>query len=213
MSQTDTVIAPWPPAVTLERDGIRLEPLTFAHEAGLAAAAADGELWRLRVTSVPEPGATRRYLETALAQRAAGNRLAFAVIDLGANGGAGEVIGSTSYHDIVAEIRRVEIGYTWYAARNQRTRVNTLCKLMLMAHAFDTLGCGVVGWRTDVLNERSRAAIAKLGAREDGILRHHAPRRDGSVRDTVMFSMLASEWPAARERLEARLRHGGFRAA
>lgn len=196
----------WPPAVTLERDGIRLEPLTLAHEAGIAAAAADGELWNIRVTSVPEPQETRSYIETALKQRAEGSRLAFAVIDVAANDGKGKVIGSTSYHDIVANIRRVEIGWTWYAKSYQRSKVNTLCKLMLMQHAFETLGCAVVGWRASHMNFTSQRAIERLGAKRDGVLRHHAPIRDGKVRDTVMYSMLADEWPAAKEKLEGRLR-------
>ncbi len=197
--------AVWPPETTLERDGIRLEPLALRHEAGIAAAAADGELWNIRFTSVPEPQETRAYIETALKQRAEGIRLAFAVIDVGANGGKGKVIGSTSYHDIVPSIKRVEIGWTWYAKSYQRSQVNTLCKLMLMQHAFETLGCDVVGWRASHMNFASQRAIERLGAKRDGVLRHHAPIRDGKVRDTVMYSMLAAEWPAAKERLEARL--------
>ena len=195
----------WPPEVTLERGGIRLEPLTLAHEAGIAAAAADGELWNIRVTSVPEPQDTRSYIETALKQRAEGSRLAFAVIDVAANDGKGKVIGSTSYHDIVANIRRVEIGWTWYAKSYQRSKVNTLCKLMLMQHAFETLGCAVVGWRASHMNFASQRAIERLGAKRDGVIRHHLGIRDGKVRDTVMYSMLADEWPAAKAKLEERL--------
>ena len=191
----------WPPDITLERDGIRLEPLTLAHEADLRAAAADGELWTLRFTSVPEPQETRAYIETALKQRAEGNRLAFAVIDAASN----TVIGSSSYHDIVPAIKRVEIGWTWYAKSRQRTQVNTLCKLMLMQHAFETLQCAVVGWRVSHMNFASQRAVEKLGAKRDGVLRHHAPIRDGKVRDTVMYSMLVAEWPAAKATLEARL--------
>lgn len=193
--------APWPSDVTLERDGIRLEPLALAHEAGIAAAAADGELWSLRFTSVPEPQETRGYIETALKQRAEGNRLAFAVIDVATN----KVIGSSSYHDIVPAIKRVEIGWTWYAKSYQRSKVNTLCKLMLMQHAFETLGCDVVGWRASHMNFASQRAIERLGAKRDGVLRHHAPIRDGKVRDTVMYSMLAAEWPTAKTNLEAKL--------
>ncbi len=204
--------SPWPPEVILELDDIRLEPLTLAHEAGLAAAAADGELWNIRVTSVPEPQETRSYIETALKQRAEGNRLAFAVIDAAANDGNGKVIGSTSYHDIVANIKRVEIGWTWYAKSYQRSKVNTLCKLLLMQHAFETLGCAVVGWRASHMNIASQRAIERLGAKRDGVLRHHAPIRDGKVRDTVMYSMLAEEWPAAKEKLEAQLQRHGFAA-
>jgi N-acetyltransferase len=191
----------WPADVTLSRNGIRLERLTLAHEAGLRAAAADGALWQIRVTSVPEPDQTRAYIETALAQRAQGTRLAFAVIDIASE----TVIGSTSYHDMIAAVKRVEIGYTWYAKRFQRTQVNTTCKLLLMAHAFGTLRCPVVGWRTDNFNLASQRAIERLGAARDGVIRHHALRRDGSVRDTVMYSMLAADWPTCKEKFEARL--------
>ena len=191
----------WPPETTLELDGIRLEPLALTHEAGIVAAAADGELWNLRFTSVPEPQETRAYIETALKQRADGIRLAFAVIDVATN----KVIGSTSYHDIIPAIKRVEIGWTWYAKSYQRSKVNTLCKLMLMQHAFETLGCDAVGWRASHMNFASQRAIERLGAKRDGVLRHHAPIRDGKVRDTVMYSMLAAEWPGAKKKLEARL--------
>jgi len=204
-----TTPEPWPPTITLERNGVRLEPLTLAHEAELAAAAADGELWNIRVTSVPEPQETRAYIEGALKQRAEGNRLAFAVIDVAANGGKGKVIGSTSYHDIMPGIKRVEIGWTWYAKSYQRSHVNTTCKLMLMQHAFEVLGCAVVGWRASHMNLASQRGLERLGAKRDGVLRHHAPIRDGKVRDTVMYSMLADEWPAAKPKLEERLTQGG----
>ena len=193
--------APWPPDVTLERDGIRLEPLALTHETGIAAAATDGELWNLRFTSVPEPQETRTYIDTALKQRVEGSRFAFAVINVATS----QVIGSTSYHDIVPAIKRVEIGWTWYRKSVQRSAVNTTCKFMLMQHAFETLDCPVVGWRTSHLNYASQRAIERLGAKRDGVIRHHAPHRDGTVRDTVIFSMLAAEWLAAKEKLEARL--------
>lgn len=180
--------------VTLEARGVRLVPLALAHEAGLKAAAADGELWKLRITSVPEPHETRGYIETALAT---GNRLAFAVTDAA----TGEVLGSTSYHDIVPNLKRVEIGYTWYAARCQRTHVNTTCKLLMLSHAFDTLDCNVVGWRTDNFNHASQRAIERLGARKDGVLRGHALRRDGTIRDTVMYSLRSGEWPEVKAQL------------
>ncbi len=183
--------------VFLSERGIHLVPLTLGHEDGLRAAALDGELWRLRVTSVPEPDQTRRYIEDALAMREAGNRFAFAVLD----SETGTVLGSSSYHDILPSVKRVEIGYTWYAARCQRTHVNTTCKLLLMGHAFDTLGCHVVGWRTDNFNYASQRAIERLGARKDGEIRGHALRRDGSIRDTVMYSMRSGEWPEARAQL------------
>jgi RimJ/RimL family protein N-acetyltransferase len=183
--------------VTLSDRGIQLVPLGLEHEAGLRAAAADGELWRLRITSVPDPDDTRKYIEDALAMRDAGNRFAFAVTDQQ----TGAVLGSTSYHDILPAVKRVEIGYTWYAKRCQRTHVNTTCKLLMMAHAFDTLGCHVVGWRTDNFNHASQQAIERLGARKDGVIRGHAMRRDGTIRDTVMYSMRAGEWPEARAQL------------
>ncbi|MBT9488971.1 MAG: GNAT family N-acetyltransferase [Rubrivivax sp.] len=191
----------WVEPVTLVRGPVRLEPLSLDHAEGLAAAAADGELWKLWVTSVPDPGDERAYIETALRMRTEGHRLAFAVID----NGSGQVIGSTSYHDIVPAIRRLEIGYTWYAKRCQRTAVNSTCKWLLMQHAFETLGAQLVGWRTDGQNFASQAAIERLGARKDGVLRHHALRRDGTVRDTVMYSMTPGEWPEARTRLERAL--------
>ena len=183
--------------VVLRDRGVRLEPLGLAHEAGLRAAAADGELWKLRITSVPEPDQTGAYIEAALKMRAEGQRFPFAVV----NDATGEVLGSTSYHDIVPAIQRVEIGWTWYRHSVQRTHVNTTCKLMLLTHAFDTLGCAVVGWRTDNYNFASQKAIERLGAKKDGVIRHHAVRRDGTVRDTVMYSMTAGEWPEARAQL------------
>ena len=183
--------------VTLRDRGVRLEPLALTHEAGLAAAAADGELWKLRITSVPEPQETRSYIEAALLGREQGHRFAFAVLD----DDSGKVLGTTSYHDIVPAIRRLEIGYTWYAKSMQRTHVNTSAKLLMMAHAFGTLGCHVVGWRTDNFNFASQRAIERLGAKKDGILRGHALRRDGTIRDTVMYSMRSGEWPEARAQL------------
>jgi N-acetyltransferase len=176
--------------VTLSLRGIRLEPLALSHEEGLREAAKDGELWNLRVTSVPEPENTRAYIETALKMREEGNRFAFAVI----NEATGKLIGSSSYHDILPTVRRVEIGYTWYAKSTQRSAVNTTAKLMLMTHAFETLQCNTVGWRTDNFNFASQQAIERLGARKDGIIRGHALRRDGTIRDTVMYSLTKGEW-------------------
>lgn len=191
--------------VTLSAHGVALAPLSLAHEDGLKAAAADGELWKLRITSVPEPENTSKYIEDALAMREAGNRFAFAVTD----SATGEVLGSTSYHDIIPAVRRVEIGYTWYAKSHQRTHVNTVCKLLMMGHAFDTLGCHVVGWRTDNYNFASQRAIERLGARKDGVIRGHALRRDGTIRDTVMYSMRSGEWPEAKAQLLYLLRQRG----
>ena len=180
--------------VDLQARGIRLVPLSLDHEAGLKAAAADGELWNIRVTSVPDPEQTRQYIEDALAT---GNRFAFAVLDAA----SGDVLGSTSFHDILPAVKRVEIGYTWYAKRCQRSHVNTTCKLLMMSHAFDTLGCHVVGWRTDNFNFASQAAIERLGARKDGVIRGHALRRDGTIRDTVMYSLRSGEWPEVKAQL------------
>ena len=184
------------PVVMRDR-GVRLEPLALSHEDGLKAAAADGRLWELRITSVPEPENTRKYIEDALRMRDEGHRFAFAVVEET----SGRVLGSTSYHDIVPALKRVEIGYTWYARGVQRTHVNTTCKLMMMSHAFDTLGCHVVGWRTDNFNFASQRAIERLGAKKDGVLRGHALRRDGTIRDTVMYSMRSGEWPEAKAQL------------
>lgn len=183
--------------VELRARGVLLTPLTLAHEAGLRAAAQDGELWNIRVTSVPEPENTRAYIEQALAMRDAGSRMPFAVVDEA----SGQLLGTSSYHDIVPALKRVEIGYTWYARSVQRSHVNTTCKLLLLTHAFETLGAAVVGWRTDNYNFASQRAIERLGAKKDGVIRHHAPRRDGTVRDTVLYSMLAGEWPEAKAQL------------
>jgi RimJ/RimL family protein N-acetyltransferase len=184
-------------AMTLSAHGITLQPLDTHHESGLKAAAADGELWRLRLTSVPEPAHTLAYIHEALAMRQAGSRLAFAVTD----SASGEVLGCTSYHDILPAVQRLEIGYTWYAKRVQRSHVNTACKLLLLTHAFETLGCQVVGWRTDNFNFTAQAAIERLGAKKDGVIRGQALRRDGTVRDTVMYSMRSGEWPEAKAQL------------
>ncbi len=184
--------------VTLEFNGVRLEPLGLHHLDGLRAAAADGELWNLRITSVPEPQDTEAYIRTALEMN---NRVAFAVVDASSD----IVIGTTSYHDIMPAIDRVEIGYTWYAKSRQRSHVNTSCKLLLLSHAFDTLGCAVVGLRTDNFNYASQAAIERLGAKKDGVIRHHAPRRDGTVRDTVMYSIVRGEWHEVKSHLHYRL--------
>ncbi len=192
--------------VTLERDGIRLEPFTQDHHDGLVAAATDGRLWELWFTSVPRPEQVRGYITDALAGQAAGHMLPWVVRDLG----SGAIIGSTRYHDVVPKADRVEIGWTWYAASRQRSHVNTTCKLLLLGHAFDTVGCKVVGLRTDNFNFASQRAIEALGARKDGVIRHHYPRPDGTVRDSVIYSILATEWPDVRRHLERRLlRHRG----
>ena len=187
--------------VTLERDGISLEPLNADHEAALIEAAGDGQLWDLWYTTVPFPSAMAAYIATALQGQRDGHMLPWAVRETG----SGEIIGSTRYHDVVPAIDRVEIGYTWYRESRQRTAVNRTCKLLLLSHAFETLGCKVVGLRTDNFNFRSQRAIEGLGAKKDGVLRHHAMRQDGSVRDSVLYSILAAEWPDVRRHLELRL--------
>ena len=197
------MIAPAP--VLLEGNGVRLEPLTTDHEPGLAAAAADGRLWELWFTSVPEPAQTAAYIATALEGQRAGHMLPWAIRELS----TGAIAGTTRYHDIVPGIDRVEIGWTWYAASWQKSHVNTTCKLLLLTHAFETLGCRVVGLRTDNFNFASQRAIEAIGAKKDGVIRHHLARRDGSVRDSVMYSILAAEWPDVKKHLAGRLaRHG-----
>lgn len=188
--------------VMLQNDFVALEPLTLDHVAGLEAAAADGELWNLRVTYVPPPGAMRAYVEKALAMRDAADSLPFAVRDQR----DGALVGSTRYYDYHPAVAWLSIGHTWYAAGRQRTHVNTACKLLLADHAFGALGCAAVRWETDRLNTRSQQAIERLGAHRDGVLRAHKLRHDGTLRDTVAYSILAAEWPASRERLAARLR-------
>ena len=190
-----------PRPVTLEHDGVRLEPLTREHRDAIAKAAADGELWKLWFTTVPAPAETDNYISVALAGLEAGHMLPFAVRELK----SGEIIGSTRYHDIIKPSDRVEIGYTWYGKRWQKSHVNTSCKLMLFTHAFEELGCKVVGLRTDNFNFTSQRAIEALGAKKDGVIRHHWPRRDGTIRDTVMYSVIASEWPDVKRHLQARL--------
>jgi RimJ/RimL family protein N-acetyltransferase len=186
---------------TLEGYGMRLEPLTPNHHDDLQAAAADGKLWELWFTSVPDPNKVAAYIATALDGQAKGHMLPWAVREVT----TGAIVGTTRYHDIVPEVDRVEIGYTWYAKRWQRTHVNTACKLLLFEHAFDSLGCKVVGLRTDNFNLASQRAIERLGAKRDGVLRHHQARRDGTVRDTYMYSVLATEWSDVKRHLELRL--------
>ena len=191
-----------PVPVVLEHAGIRLEPMSEAHVPALQQAAADGALWELWFTVVPAPQETAAYVATALRGLEDGHMLPWIVRDLE----SGDVIGSTRYHDIVAAIDRVEIGYTWYAKSRQRSRVNTVCKLMLLTHAFETLGCKVVGLRTDNFNFRSQRAIEALGAKKDGVIRHHLARRDGTVRDSHLYSILLGEWPDVKRHLQLRLK-------
>ena len=190
-----------PLPVTLEGNGVRLEPLSVDHREGLIAAASDGRLWELWYTSVPSPDLTATYIDDALAGQKAGHMLPWAVRDLASD----TIVGSTRYHDIVRDIDRVEIGYTWYGGKWQRTHVNSACKLLLLTHAFESIGCKVVGLRTDNFNFASQKAIEALGAKKDGVIRHHFRRRDGSVRDSVMYSILLAEWPDVKRHLELRL--------
>jgi RimJ/RimL family protein N-acetyltransferase len=194
--------------VTLEGYGVRLEPLGPEHRDGLAAAVQDGELWKLWFTSVPAPDTADAYIQEALNGQRDGHMLPWAVRELT----TGAIAGTTRYHDIVARIDRVEIGWTWYALKWQRTHVNTACKRLLLGHAFETAGCKVVGLRTDNFNFASQRAIERLGAKRDGILRHHQARRDGTVRDSYMYSILLTEWPDVRRHLELRLARGGSAA-
>ena len=179
---------------------MRLEPLGPEHADGLRAACSDGELWKLWFTWVPEPAQIEGYIETALAGQKAGHMLPWAVRDVA----SGKIAGSTRYHDIIADADRVEIGYTWYGKTWQRSHVNSACKSLLFAYAFDELGCQVVGLRTDSFNFASQRAIEALGAKKDGVIRHHHVRRDGTVRDSVMYSVLAAEWPDVRKHLDLR---------
>ena len=185
----------------LEGRGIRLEPLAEAHHDALVAAASDGRLWELWYTAVAAPDGMRDYIASALKGQRDGHMMPWVVRDAA----SGAVIGSTRYHDIVPAIDRVEIGYTWYSQSRQRTNVNTTCKLLLLTHAFETLGGKVVGLRTDNFNFRSQRAIEGLGAKKDGVIRHHAARRDGTVRDSVMYSILLAEWRDVKRHLELRL--------
>ncbi|HKE43001.1 MAG TPA: GNAT family protein [Steroidobacteraceae bacterium] len=190
-----------PKPVTLEGHGLQLEPLAVEHEEALRAAASDGELWKLWYTAIPDRDKVTAYIATALAGQQQGHMLPWVVRELR----SGTIVGTTRYHDIIAEVDRVEIGYTWYGSSWQRTHVNTACKLLLFAHAFESLGCKVVGLRTDNFNFRSQRAIEALGAKKDGVIRHHHLRRNGTVRDSVMYSVLAQEWPDVKRHLLFRL--------
>ena len=194
-----------PSTVTLEGHGVRLEPMLANHRDDLVNAASDGKLWELWYTTVPRPEEAAAYIDTALKGQEAGQMLPWVVRELS----SGKIVGTTRYHDIVTQVERVEIGYTWYAASWQRSHVNTACKLLLLGHAFDALGCKVVGLRTDNFNFASQRAIAALGAKLDGVIRHHQARRDGTARDSVMYSILASEWRDVKRHLALRLERRG----
>ncbi len=190
-----------PKPINLAGHGVSLESLTPDHRDAIAAAVSDGDLWKLWFTAVPEPDKIAAYIDAALAGQKAGTMLPWVVREVT----SGAIVGSTRYHDIIANADRVEIGYTWYAKTWQRSHVNTSCKLLLLGHAFDTLGCAVVGLRTDNFNFTSQRAIEALGAKKDGVIRHHFARRDGTVRDSVLYSILATEWPDVKRHLELRL--------
>jgi RimJ/RimL family protein N-acetyltransferase len=192
---------PFVAPVTLRGRHALLEPLAAEHAGDLALAAADGELWQLWTTGVPAPGATASWVSAALDMRARLGALPFVVRDLA----SGVIVGSTRYFNVEAAHRRLEIGHTWYAKRAQRTAINTECKLLLLTHAFETLACIAVEFRTSFFNFASRAAIARLGARQDGILRQHQILPDGTLRDTVVFSVIAPEWPAVKRHLRFEL--------
>lgn len=186
--------------VTLTGRHVQLEPLAASHHDALVAAATDGALWKLWYTSVPAPDAMGAWLEAALAMRAQ-QALTFVIRDLR----DGSIVGSTRYFQVDPANRRLEIGHTWHALRAQRTGINTEAKLLLLGHAFEALQCIAVEFRTHWMNQQSRAAIARLGAKQDGVLRNHQRMADGSLRDTVVFSIIESEWPAVKRHLHYKL--------
>lgn len=190
----------WGHVPVLRGPHVSLEPLALDHVGALETAAADGRLWELLFTSVPAPGETAAYVRAALDMQAAGSGLAFVVRDAD-----GRIVGTTRYYDLAPTVPRLQVGYTWYARSAQRTGLNTEAKLLLLTHAFETLGCASVGLQTSHLNQASRTAIARIGATQEGILRNHMRHRDGSLRDTVCFSILDREWPAAKARLQGML--------
>lgn len=192
-----------PQPIRLRGRCVQLEPLQTDHAEALEQAAADGELWRLWYTSVPAPGHAQEYIASALREQAQGRSLPFLVRD-----GEGRVVGSTRYCHIERAHRRLEIGYTWYAQRVQQTMLNTEAKRLLLAHAFETLGAVAVEFRTHWFNQRSRNAITRLGAKQDGVLRNHMIMPDGTLRDTVVYSIIASEWPTVRTHLNHLLQAG-----
>ena len=196
---------PWPDPVTLRSGRVTLEPLQRRHEAELAQAVRDGELWRLWYTSVPSPEGMAAEIERRLGLQAAGAMLPFAVIDTPPGETLGRAAGMTTYMNVDAANRRVEIGSTWYRKGVQRTDVNTRCKWLLLGHAFETLGCIAVEFRTHFFNRQSRAGIERLGARLDGILRSHQLASNGTLRDTCVYSIVAAEWPTVKAHLEFQL--------
>lgn len=189
------------PELQLAAEDVRLIPLERTHRDGLLEAASDGNLWELWYTSVPDESKIDTYIDLALEEKEKGTSFPFTVID----DKTGRIIGSTRYYNLQPEHRRLEIGYTWYAKSYQRTAVNTHCKLALLQYAFEKLDCIAVQLVTDWFNLKSREAIARLGAKQDGVLRHHRINADGSYRDTVVFSILDSEWSGVQKNLELKL--------
>ena len=192
-----TLLAP----TRLQDDHVVLEPLSLDHVPALEAAAADGALWNLWFTGVPAPGETQAYVEKGLLGQAEGRMLPFAIREKS----SGEIVGTTRYYDIVPELPRLAIGYTWYARRWQKSHLNTACKRLLLQHAFEVIGAVAVEFHTDLRNLDSQRAIERLGARREGVLRAHKRRRDGSLRDTVCYSVLATEWADVNRWLDLRL--------
>jgi len=193
-------ITDWTTPPTLRGTHVALEPLAMSHVPGLCEAVEDGRLYDIWYTNVPEAKDVEAFVAGALEKQAGGTQLAFAVRDA-----SGRVVGSTRYYDIEPNTPRLQIGYTWYAASVQRTGLNTEAKLLLLGHAFDVLRCASVGLQTSWFNHASRAAIARLGAKEEGITRNHVRHRDGTLRDTVNFSILDTEWACVQRNLQARL--------
>ncbi len=191
----------WLTTSSLTNKNIRLEPLSLEHISDLSVAVQDGNLWELWFTSVPNQDSVESYIKEALQKQDELNQLAFAVIDSNND----KAVGSTRFCNIDSKNKRLEIGYTWYAKSYQRTATNTICKLLLLQHAFETLDCIAVEFRTHIKNTASRKAIARLGAKQDGILRQHQQLKDGSYRDTVVFSILNSEWPSVKKKLSLKL--------
>ena len=191
---------PWPEPVTLVGPHARLEPLSHAHLDGLTEAVKDGELWKLWYTFIPRAEDMKKEIDRRLGLQAAGSMLPFCVFDAG-----GRISGMTTYMNVDAANRRVEIGSTWYASHVQRSALNTQCKLLLLTHAFEKLDCIAVEFRTHFFNHASRRAIERLGAKQDGILRSHMIAPNGTLRDTVVFSIIAAEWPTVKAHLTYQL--------
>lgn len=190
--------------ITLTGQLAQLEPLAPEHLQEIQLAAADGELWQLFFTSVPAPEKTADWLKLALQMQESATALPFVVRDLS----TGKIVGTTRFCNIDSKNQRLEIGYTWYSQSVQRSGINTECKLMLLSHAFETLGCIAVEFRTDWFNKRSQAAIERLGAKRDGVLRNHMVQADGRIRDTVVYSIIQNEWPGVKANLRYFLQRG-----